>query len=204
MKTAVFGGTFDPVCNGHLGLAREVLRFGCADWILFVPAAVPPHKRTENITPFADRLAMVKLAVADEPGFLCSGLEGRRPGKSYTIDTLAELSKSGRYGKIALLIGSDSLRLLHTWRRAKELVRNYELIVYPRENAAATPEVLRGFWSEREIAQMLRSVLNSAPHFTSSATAIREKIKKDGPDGLTAFVRIPVANYIIAHHLYSS
>ena len=143
MKTAFFGGTFDPVHTGHLALAREVLKQGRADRILFVPAPVPPHKEVRNISAFEHRFAMVGLAIADEPGFACSDIEKHRSGKSYTIDTLTELSAMGTYGEILLLIGSDSLRQLHLWYHAHELVERFGLIVYPRRDEPVTAAELR-------------------------------------------------------------
>ncbi len=150
MKTAFFGGTFDPVHTGHLALAREVLKQGRADRILFVPAPVPPHKEVRNISAFEHRFAMVGLAIADDPGFACSDIEKHRTGKSYTIDTLTELTAAGCYGEILLLIGSDSLRQLHLWYRCHELVEKFGLIVYPRRDEPVTEMELRRHWSAAE------------------------------------------------------
>ena len=203
MRTAFFGGTFDPVHTGHLALAREVLKQGRADRILFVPAPSPPHKETARISAFEHRLAMVRLAIGGEAGFAWSDLESRRPGKSYTIDSLAELSADGSYGEVLLLIGADSLRQLHLWYRCHELVRGHGLIVYPRRGEAVTAAELREHWSEAETDRLLRSLMVSAPEFPLSSTQIREKVKKEGIGSVSAFVTRPVADYITAHQLYS-
>lgn len=202
MKTAFFGGTFDPVHAGHLSLAREVLRQGRADRILFVPAPSPPHKEVRRITPFEHRLKMVQLAIRDEEGFAWSDLECRRKGKSYTIDTLRELSAAGTYGEVLLLIGSDSLRQLHLWYRSHELVKEFGLIVYPRRDEPVTEAELREHWSASECAKLLASRMLSAPEFPFSSTQIRDFLKKEGIPGVSAFVSDAVAQYITSHHLY--
>ncbi|MBO4649503.1 MAG: nicotinate (nicotinamide) nucleotide adenylyltransferase [Lentisphaeria bacterium] len=203
MRTAFFGGTFDPVHTGHLALAREVLNQGRADRILFVPAPSPPHKETARISAFEHRLAMVRLAIEGEAGFAWSDLESRRPGKSYTIDSLAELTADGSFGEVLLLIGADSLRQLHLWYRCHELVRDHGLIVYPRRGEAVSAAELREHWSEAETELLLRSLMVSAPEYPLSSTQIREKVKKEGIGSVSAFVTRGVADYITAHQLYS-
>ena len=202
MKTAFFGGTFDPVHSGHLALAREVLNQGLADRILFVPAPSPPHRDAAQITAFEHRLNMVRLSIRDEAGFCWSDLERKRTGKSYTIDTLTELSADGSYGEILLLIGSDSLRQLHLWYRAHELVRDHELITYPRRNEPVQREELRKHWSEEETEKLTASVMGSAPEFPVSSTQIRELVKKNGVKSISAFVSPEVTDYITKNGLY--
>ena len=202
MKTAFFGGTFDPVHAGHLALAREVLKQGRADRVLFVPAPSPPHKDSAEITPFEHRLNMVRLAVRDEAGFGWSDLERKRTGKSYTIDTLTELSADGSFGEILLLIGSDSLRQLHLWFRAHDLVRDYGLIVYPRPDEPVLRKELLEHWSAEETEKLLGSVMGSAPEFPVSSTQIRSLVKKNGVKSVSAFVSREVTDYIMENGLY--
>ena len=202
MKTAFFGGTFDPVHAGHLSLAREVLKQGRADRILFVPAPSPPHKEIQRITPFEHRLKMVQLAIGNEPCFSWSDLERHRSGKSYTIDTLKELSAGGEYGEIWLLIGSDSLRQLHLWYQCHELVRDYGLIVYPRRGEPADRKELEEHWSVSETEKLLDAEMGEVPEFPVSSTQIRDLIKKEGIKSVSAFVTSSVADYITEHHLY--
>lgn len=202
MKTAFFGGTFDPVHSGHLSLAREVLKQGRADRILWVPAPAPPHKEAACLTAFEHRLAMVRLAIQGESGMACSEAERHRAGKSYTIDTLEELSASGQYGEILLLIGSDSLRQLHSWYRCRELVRDYGLIVYPRRGEPVNRRELSMHWSAAETEKLLAAEMGEVPEFPVSSTRIRDLIRKDGIKSVSAFVSLPVADYIGEHHLY--
>ena len=189
--------------NGHLSLAREVLAQGRADRVLLVPAPEPPHKELTRITPYEHRLAMVRLAVGDEPGLGWSDVERHRAGKSYTLDTLAELSAAGIYGEVLLLIGSDSLRQLHLWYRCHDLVRDFGLIVYPRPDEPVTEAELQQHWSAEETAKLLGSLMASVPEYPVSSTQIREIARKGGLGEGSGFVLPAVAEYINEHRLYS-
>lgn len=202
MRTAFFGGTFDPVHTGHICLARKVLDAGAAEKILFVPAPSPPHKDDTLITPYKYRLEMLQLALNGEDGFEVSDIEQHRCGKSYTIDTLHELSAMQCYGEIFLLIGGDSLRNLHTWRQAHELVSEFGLIIYPRREEEIREKELAQHWNQEEIRKILASLLPDAPEFPCSSTQIRKMIQKEGIKSVSAFVRSPVAEYITARKLY--
>ena len=204
MRTAFFGGTFDPVHNGHLSLAREVLAQGRADRVLLVPAAQPPHKELAGITPYEHRLAMIRLAAGDDPRLGWSDVERRRAGKSYTIDTLTELASEGTCGEILLLIGSDSLRQLHLWYRCHDLVRDFGLIVYPRPGEPVTEAELREHWTAEETAKLLGALMSSVPEFPVSSTQIREIAGKGGLGTGSGFVLPAVAEYINEHGLYSN
>lgn len=204
MRTAFFGGTFDPVHRGHLAIAQAVLDRNMADRILFVPAPNPPHKTNQDITPFRHRFAMLSLALENRPGLELSDLERRRSGKSYTIDTLEELSADPERGEILLLIGADSLCQLHTWKRPHDLVKSFRILTYPRRGEVPDPALLRPFWSEGEIARMLASVIPDAPRFPVSSTEIREMLKKGGLKDASAFVTDRIMEYITRHHLYGT
>ena len=89
MKTGILGGTFNPIHLAHLSIAREVQEACQLDRVLFIPAAEPPHKDVAGQVSFADRLAMVEAAIANDPDFQASDLEMKRSGKSYSVDTLS-------------------------------------------------------------------------------------------------------------------
>src|SRR5579871_4282836 len=93
MRVGVFGGTFDPVHYGHLILAEQCREQARLDRVLFIPAARPPHKADRPLTPFGHRVEMLALAIAGNPAFAVDELEKERPGPSYTVDTLLELSR---------------------------------------------------------------------------------------------------------------
>jgi nicotinate-nucleotide adenylyltransferase len=210
MRTGVFGGSFNPIHHGHLLLADEVLELLGLDRVLFVPALLPPHKARHGLAPAPDRYAMVERAIADHPGFAVSDVELRRPGPSYTVDTLAALSAPDQ--ELFLLIGSETFLDLLSWREPRRIARLARLVVIPRvgspfdPHAAAAQKVLREIGGERfarveERAVPERGVL--IVHATSlpiSASDLRARVR----DGRSLAYRVPddVAGYIRAHGLY--
>ena len=135
-SVAMLGGTFDPVHIGHLRSAvelREILGF---DQIRLVPCHRPPH-RGEPGADSAQRLRMVELAVAGEPGLVADARELRRPGPSYTVDTLGELrAELGADCALSLVLGADAFAELHTWHRWRELPALAHLVVMARPDCA--------------------------------------------------------------------
>ena len=121
-RIGVFGGTFDPPHLGHLILASEAYAALGLSRILWVLTSIPPHKLDQQITPVKDRLAMVQLALKDEPTFELSIVDMARPGPHYTLDTIKLLSAEYPGDDLVLLIGGDSLHDLPTWHRPRELV----------------------------------------------------------------------------------
>lgn len=137
-RIAVLGGSFNPVHYGHLLLADDVLeRLGLAR-VLFVPAAVPPHKPAAQLAPAADRLEMVRVAIAGHPRFAVSDLELRRTGLSYTVDTLQALATGG--DTLFLVIGSETFLDLLAWREPRRVASLARLVVIPRAGSAFDPE----------------------------------------------------------------
>ncbi|EPF47132.1 nicotinate (nicotinamide) nucleotide adenylyltransferase [Treponema vincentii F0403] len=150
MKLAVLGGSYNPIHIGHLMLADAVsLRYGY-DTIAFVPAFLSPFKDGHSGCTAADRLAMVKLAIADNPAFYCEPCEIERQGVSYTIDTLKFLKEKYPQceGKIGLIIGDDLLEGFSGWREAEHIPDYADIIVgnriidrYSTEQAASAGRV---------------------------------------------------------------
>lgn len=175
---AVFGGSFDPVHNGHLQLARTIIDRKLADEVLFVPAGRPPHKVVGQMASAEDRLEMLRLAVENEPGFGTSDIEiNRAEGFTYTIDTLTVLGQVFPDHELVFLLGMDSLRDLHKWHRAPELVAHHRLMVYPRPcvRPPAYVELTQQF-GLRNARKLLDSVLEDLPVFDLSASRIREAL----------------------------
>lgn len=130
----VFGGTFAPFHNGHLRLAlelRERLRLAC---VHLIPAADPPHRERPRVAA-ARRLAWVKLACGEEPGLVADDRELRRPGLSYTVDTLAELRAERPTTPLVLMLGSDAAAKFETWHRWQEIPGLAHLVVVQRPDA---------------------------------------------------------------------
>ncbi len=138
MRIGIFGGTFDPIHLAHLRIAEEVREACSLDRVLFLPAAAPPHKEPGSALPFAQRVAMVEAATADHPAFGVSDLEGRRPGKNYSVHTLEELHREHPGEAFSFIIGMDSFRDIATWHDYRRLFTLANIVV------AARPGVPRG------------------------------------------------------------
>jgi nicotinate-nucleotide adenylyltransferase len=132
-RTALFGGTFDPIHNAHLAVAREAVSRLGMERILFVPAANPPHKPGAAIASWHDRVRMAELACAGNPQFEVSRIE-EHANPSYSIDTIEKLLALGA-GPLAFLIGADAFADIRTWRRWQDVVRLAEFIVVTRPGA---------------------------------------------------------------------
>lgn len=143
MRIGVFGGSFDPIHYGHLILAEQCREQAGLDEIWFIPAARPPHKLDDAPSPFDARVAMLRLAVAEQPAFHLDLLEAERDGPSFTADTLDELARRHPGHEWSLLLGGDSLVDLPSWREPARILRRAELVVMERPGSAVIgPEPL--------------------------------------------------------------
>jgi nicotinate-nucleotide adenylyltransferase len=127
MRTAIFGGTFNPIHSAHLEMAREAADNFALDRVLFIPAGNPPHK--EAATPYEHRYRMVELACAYDPRFVASRLEEGRE-KSYSIHTIERVKALG--GEVFFIIGSDAFAEIATWFRWEDVVKAVDFIVVAR------------------------------------------------------------------------
>ena len=122
-RLGIMGGTFDPIHNGHLAIARAAMDAMALDRVLFIPDYLPPHKAA-GWAPAGDRMAMTLLATMDEPRFLVSDMELVRKGPSYTVDTMRILHRRWhRFYDLYFIIGGDSAEALDTWCRIEETMR---------------------------------------------------------------------------------
>lgn len=133
MRIGLFGGTFDPIHWGHLRSAEEVSETFELDRVVFIPASIPPHKRGQTTTPARDRLAMVRLAVANNPRFKVSTVEIARPGVSYSIDTVRHFAERKHRGdSLSFIIGLDAFREIGSWRNFADIFPLCDFIVTSR------------------------------------------------------------------------
>ena len=132
MRLAIFGGTFDPIHNGHLAMARDAMRHCALERVLFIPAARPPHKSAGPHAPYEDRVRMVELGCSGEPRFEASRLEAGA-GLSYSIQTIEKVRAALAPGdKLYFLIGADAFSEIESWHRWQDVVRATEFIVVSR------------------------------------------------------------------------
>jgi nicotinate-nucleotide adenylyltransferase len=132
LRLAIFGGTFDPIHNAHLAVAREAAARFALHRILFVPAERPPHKQGVTHAPYEDRFRMVELACREDPQFEASRLE-QGTGSSYSIDTIEKVRAGLEPGdQLFFLIGADAFAEIESWRRWQDVIRAVAFIVVSR------------------------------------------------------------------------
>lgn len=209
-----YGGTFDPVHNGHLAVARTVCD-ALSSRVALIPAHDPPHKGATSANAL-QRAEMLELAVKGEPGLSVDRRELDRDGPSWTVDTLAELRREcGNDVPIAWLIGADSLLQLSSWHRWRELFDLAHVLVVDRLGAVIDPDALRvqapDVFAEiaprwREPAQLANAAHGGFAQVPmpalrpESSTELRRRIRDREP--WQQWVPPPVAAYIIHHGLY--
>jgi nicotinate-nucleotide adenylyltransferase len=129
----ILGGTFDPIHNGHLIAAQALLEKLHLSKILFLISAHPPHKSSDELSPWDDRLQMVALAIQDNERFKLSEVERKRTGPSYTFETMKTLqTRYGRRFRLHFIVGADSILEIFTWRQPERLLDSGALVVIPR------------------------------------------------------------------------
>jgi len=195
---AIFGGTFDPIHVGHLIVAEEVrVKLGVEE-IVFVPVGQPWLKADRRISSGKHRLAMIRLAIADNPHFKVSTLEIDRPGLTYTVDTVDMLRRQmGSEAKLFFLMGGDSLRDLPQWKEPKRLIQLCRLVVFTRPGSRLP--------SMNELEEGVPGVSDNiviveVPQIDVSATEVRQQVRQGDP--IDELVLPAVKDYILGSGLY--
>jgi nicotinate-nucleotide adenylyltransferase len=135
---AILGGTFDPPHLAHLIAAELAVDQFQLDRLLFVPARISPLKTRTDVSDAADRLAMLTLAIQDNPKFDVSTIELEREGPSYTIDTIRQIREQYTPDEICLLIGRDQFEQFASWREPEEILKLANVIVLDRPGNACS------------------------------------------------------------------
>jgi nicotinate-nucleotide adenylyltransferase len=201
VKVGLLGGSFDPIHLGHLVLAEEAReRLGLAR-VLFVPNRLPPHKTGREMASPADRLEMVRLAIAGNPAFEVCEIELWRDGPSYSIDTVRQLRAEHEDWDVHFLIGADSLPELPTWYRAAELAALCKFVAASRPGQTLRNlEPLRCAFTEEQIAAIASRCIE-IPLIGVSSTEIRQRVH----EGRSIRYLVPdaVREYIARRRLYA-
>ncbi|MBD3334356.1 MAG: nicotinate (nicotinamide) nucleotide adenylyltransferase [Candidatus Eisenbacteria bacterium] len=193
-RLGVLGGTFDPPHIGHLILADQCRRALGLERVLVVPAGHPPHKPTAGLTSFSRRVEMARLAFPEDEGFGIETLEGERDGPSYTVETLQELRRAGGAGiRLWLLMGSDSLEELETWKAPERIVALCRLAVYGRPGSET---------AHRQSPWTTQVDPVTGPLVELSSTQLREMARAGR--SLRYLVPAAVASYIRRNNLYGA
>lgn len=200
-KIAVLGGSFNPVHRAHLAMAEAARAALGLDRVLFIPAAIPPHKTNLTLAPGAQRLAMVKLAIADNPAFEASDIELRRTGPSYTIDTIEELRRTyGEDAGIYFLIGLDSVNELATWREIRRLAARCSIVPLDRPGVREPDSAALAHAVGDEAARAILARRIHMPPMGISSSDIRARVAAGCAIG--DLVPRAVADYIAHNGLY--
>ena len=220
-RIALYGGTFDPIHDGHLAVARSLVELFAFDEVLFIPAHAAPHKRRLPPTPAWHRFAMLALATAGEPRFFASTVELDAPERPYTVETIARLRADlGGGARLFFVMGADSWAEITTWRDWERLLSMCDHDVATRPgyglsfehvpaNIRARIVDLRGAsgaGAARAIGEggAPKIFLSDAVNEDVSATAIRRQLgQAAGARGATPRVPPAVADYIRKYGLYT-
>jgi len=201
-RILLFGGTFDPVHNGHLIVARTAAQRRGSARVMLIPSAVPPHKTAAGASA-AHRLAMLELAIEGHGLFEVCELELQRSGVSYTLETVEQLRRRHPDAEFHWLIGADMLPDLHKWYRAQEVVKLVRFVVaarLPWQDQLGPIFQALGDRFPPEAIERLRAGVTDTPLVDISSTDIRRRIAAGEP--IDQLVPPAVACYIAAHGLY--
>lgn len=208
-KIGILGGTFDPVHLGHLQLAESALNECGLDRVLFIPAALPPHKEGSAVTSFTHRAAMLLLASKMNKSFDCDLIEAQLPKPSYTIDTMLQLQK--KYGdgvRLFFILGADAFLEIASWKDYRTLLNLLTVVISLREGASNNRLIqlledleyeLQGSNCYRKVSGQEVCILESIPAAVSSSS-IRVMVRRR--ESIRHIVPPEVEQYIQKHLLY--
>ena len=206
MRIGVFGGSFDPVHQGHLIVAECCREQARLDRVLFVPAATQPHKQDRQLAAPHQRVDMLRLATGGHDAFDVSTIEIDRGGVSYTVDTLAALAAAHPGDVLCLILGPDALAGLPTWREPERIVAAAELVAVERESIDDVAALV----TEPRLAALLgpdRAAAIAAHRVRVPAIGIRSSdLRAAIAAGRSIRYRTPraVDRFIASHGLYAS
>lgn len=195
-RIGIFGGTFDPVHLGHLIAAADLAHALRLDRTVFMPAGRPPHKDAALVGDDDHRLAMLRLALSDNPAFEISTIDLERDGPSYTADLLDLLADREPDAELVFLMGEDSLRDLPTWHQPERILRRAEIGVALRPGVGTD---LDSLYARLPTARGRISVVPT-PLIGVSSTDIRRRVAAGEP--IRYQVPDPVLAYIMRNGLY--
>ena len=197
-RVGIYGGTFAPIHNGHLKAAKLFMEQMRLDYLFIIPAGIPPHKQVDASDDPKHRLRMCELAFAGVDGVIVSDMEISRAGKSYTVDTLRQLSAPNR--RLLLLCGTDMVLTFDQWREYEEILKLCYPVYMRRESDALIDGMIVQKLAKyyEESGKMFRKIIGDP--LVISSTEIRRRVKA-GED-VSDLVPPAVCEYIREHGLY--
>jgi len=190
MNIGLFGGSFNPIHNGHVRLAKSLLQEAALDEVWFLVSPQNPFKQDQQLLDDDKRLQLVRLALKEEPQLMASDFEFHLPKPSYTWNTLQALEQEYPERKFTLLIGGDNWEAFDKWYRYEDILKRYPIIVYPREGSKVPGVKFQG--SEIQIVE--------TPLINISSTQIRQRLQEG--KSVRGLVNTEVAMVIEQEHLY--
>jgi nicotinate-nucleotide adenylyltransferase len=190
MNIGLFGGSFNPIHNGHVRLAKSLLQEAALDEVWFLVSPQNPFKQDQQLLDDDKRLQLVRLALKEEPQLMASDFEFHLPKPSYTWNTLQALEQEYPGKKFTLLIGGDNWEAFDKWYRYEDILKRYPIIVYPREGSKVSGVKFQG--SEIQIVE--------TPLINISSTQIRQRLQEG--KSVRGLVNTEVAMVIEQEHLY--
>ncbi|MGI8639892.1 MAG: nicotinate-nucleotide adenylyltransferase [Pyrinomonadaceae bacterium] len=211
-KIAFYGGSFDPLHNGHLTIARKLGELFELNEFVFIPAFHAPHKKDKNPTSALHRYAMLCLATNDEPKITVSKIELDAPERPFTYETLSKLKNKLKDTKIFFVIGADSWQEITTWHEWEKVLTLVNIIVVTRPDyeigfSHVTEDIRERIVDLRQKGELritnyeLRIYITDAVQLEISATEIRQKIREKANDW-QELVSNEVAKYIEKYDIY--
>ena len=198
MRRAVFGGSFDPVHNGHVNLVKQIYDSVPLDEIIIMPARVSPFKQDTVPTSESQRLEMCRLAFEDFSFVTVSDYEISRPEVSYTVNTIKHLREVYPGDELFFIMGSDMLLSFEKWYKYEEILSMCTVIAASRESGESDMESLKK--QAESLGRYGRVMVVSTGVYVMSSTEIREKIKNSSD--ISCYVPENVVKYILDNRLY--
>ena len=190
MNIGLFGGSFNPIHNGHVRLAKSLLQKAALDEVWFLVSPQNPFKQNQQLLDDDKRLQLVRLALKEEPQLMASDFEFHLPKPSYTWNTLQALEQEYPERKFTLLIGGDNWEAFDKWYRYEDILKRYPIIVYPREGSKVS-----GVKFQVSDIQIVET-----PLINISSTQIRQRLHEG--KSVRGLVNTEVAMVIEQEHLY--
>lgn len=197
-RIGIYGGTFSPPHNGHIAAAKAFMEQMWLDILYVIPASTPPHKQMTCAISPEDRLNMCRLAFSEMEGVYVSDMEIQRGGKSYTVDTLRELTGEDR--RLFLLLGTDMMLSLGEWYRPDEIFRlSYPVYIRREKDAILDQRIIQTIADYNEkYGKVVRRIVTE-PLVISSSEIRRRFEAQESVEGL---LPPSVEKYIRDKHLY--
>ena len=190
-KIGLFGGTFNPIHLGHTVIAEWIQNYFSLNKIVFIPNRIHPFSKRQNIISAEIRAEMIKIAINDFPDFEMSTIELKRPGISYTVDTIRAMIAEFPFAEIYYIMGEDNLEKFESWKEAVEILNLAQVVTFRRSNTVKDKQL------NINTNKMLKL---KSPYVDISSTEVRNRIKNHW--NFQSLLCPDVYQYIVKHNLY--